>query len=91
MGVDGKQQLKFFKAKKKIPGRLYFGCSKYGYFKWFDGNVAKEVSSRRQEDPTQVQISKSIGNNVVSPTQILIMINMSLLIIFIFIQIVKSI
>ena len=32
VGTDAKQQLKFLKAKKKNPSKLYFCYSKYGYF-----------------------------------------------------------
>ena len=90
---------------ERNPDKLYFYCAKCRYFEWYSGEEEEVTSRRNNLNAERGQVNARNGDGipvrqVAGPKQFLIagalgnaliIINLTLLAVFIFIQIVKSI
>ena len=92
---------------ERNPDKLYFSCSKCNYFQWYEGNEGEELQSQRNEgeevqsqrneaDRAVLPLRTANQESNLMPRQnaiitILFIINLLLLAIYLFIQIVKAI
>ena len=92
---------------ERNPNKLYFSCSKCNYFQWYEGNEGEELQRQRNEgeevqrtrngaDSAVLPLRKANQECNFVPQQnacitFLFIINLVLLAIYLFIQIVKAI